>query len=131
MKQEIRAAIDVAASHRAAHIMKQDPTSKVTYSLDDITPRAVVQVVKEGKVIWLEFVESAETAGKPDNMEDYVSCAGQLGGLTIHFPESNYSKDIALTIFNDIAGRIKGSGINEFKLSGYIYDNIGSFKKVR
>ena len=132
MKQVTRASVDTAASHRKAHLLKEDPGSKVSYVMDDSVPRALIEVFRRDKLAALEFVESVDTAGKQDNMEDYRAAAMEFGVIIIHFPEANYTRDIALTIFNDILGRLKAMGAGpNLDLHGFVYAENGTFKKVR
>jgi hypothetical protein len=65
-------------------------------------------------------------------MEDYVFAANEFGSVTFCLPEANYTRDIAATVLADLQGRIKQSGAKgDFRFSGYIYDAMGTFKKVR
>ncbi len=122
--------VENAASRRAAQLKKQDPSLEVTYAMDENYPRAVIKIMKEKKVTWLEFVESASTVGDMANLEDYAFCAQEFGGLTLHFPESLYPREIAATIFADIKERIKSAGYPDAKLTGYVYDDQGGLKKA-
>jgi hypothetical protein len=132
MKQVTRASVDTAASHRKAQLLKQNPDSRVSYIMDDAVPRALIEVFKQDKLSALEFVESVDTVGKQDNMEDYRAATMEFGLVTIHFPEAIYSRDIALTIFNDILSRLKAMGAGlDTDLHGFVYAENGTFKKVR
>jgi hypothetical protein len=131
MKQASRAMIDNAASHRSAILKKQDPSVTVTVVLDDTVPRAMIEIAKEGKIVGLEFVESAETAGRVENTEDYVATASQFGSVTIHFPEDKFPRDIALTIFNDLEGKVRAASGPEARLYGFVYQDNGTFKKTK
>lgn len=75
MKQVTRASVDTAASHRKAQLLKLDPGSMVSYIMDDAVPRALIEVFKQDKLAALEFVESVDTVGRQDNMEDYKAAA--------------------------------------------------------
>ena len=130
MKQETKALVENAASRRVAALKKQDPTTEVTYQIDESFPRAVIKIKKEGKVTWLEFIESASTVGDASNLEDYAFCAEQFGGLTLLFPESLYPREIAATIFEDIRKRIAQAGFPQVRLIGLVYDDLGSTKKA-
>lgn len=131
MKQEVRAFLGMVGERRAAHISKADPSAKATYVVDDSTPRAVVKVEKEGRATALEFIETAETAAIPSNMEDYVFAANEVGTVGVALPESGYSRDIAAIILKDLESRIMSSGaVGRPKFNGYLYDGTGNFKKV-
>ncbi len=130
MKQETKALVENAASRRMAQLRKQDPSLDVSYTMDENYPRAVIKLMRDKKVTWLEFVESAGTVGDASNLEDYAFCAQEFGGLTLHFPEALYPRDIAATIFSDIRERIAGAGYPEVKLAGYVYDDMGNLKKA-
>ena len=130
MKQEAKALVENAASRRIAQLRKQDPSLEVSYTMDENFPRAVIKLMKEKKVTWLEFVESSVTVGDASNLEDYAFCAQEFGGLTLLFPESLYPRDIAATIFNDIKERIGGAGYPEVELNGYVYDDLGNLKRA-
>jgi hypothetical protein len=132
MKQEVKAFLDTAAGRRAAQLSKQDPQAKASYVLDDQSPRAVVKAEKEGHIVAFEFLETAETAAVQANMEDYVFAANEFGSVTVCLPEANYSREIAATVLGDLEKRIKqGGATRDFKFAGFIYDAMGSFKKVR
>jgi hypothetical protein len=132
MKQEVKAFLDTAAGRRAAQLQKQDPEVHVSYVLDDMVPRAVVKVEKDGHIVAFEFLETAETAAVQANMEDYVFAANELGTVTVCLPEANYSREIAATVLTDLQGRIrKGGATGDFRFSGYTYDAMGNFKKVK
>lgn len=132
MKQEIKAFLDTAAGRRAAQLRKQDPEVNASYFLDDLAPRAVVKAEKDGRVVAFEFLETADTAAVQANMEDYVFAANEFGAVTVCLPEASYPREIAATVLADLEGRIRRSGAQgEFLFSGYVYDAMGSFKKVK
>lgn len=132
MKQEVKAYLDTVAGRRAAQLQKQDPSSKASYVVDDQMPRAVVKAEKDGRITAFEFIETADTVGTPSNMEDYVFAANEFGTLTVSIPEGAYSRDIAHTVLTDLQGRIKQSGARGgFSFSGYVYDSMGNFKKLK
>lgn len=131
MKQEVRALLDTMASRRSAQLKKQDLSAVITHMVDDTLPRAVVKIMNGDEIKWLEFIESADTLANPSIFDDYVYSAQQFGGLTIHVPEANYPREVALTILNDVISRLKAAGVEgDIKLMGYTYDNVG-FKKIR
>jgi hypothetical protein len=131
MKQAVRAMVDNAASHRAAILRKQDPALRVKYILDDTVPRAMIELIRDEKIVGLEFVESPETAGRVENTEDYVDAATQFGSVTVHFPEEKFPRDIALTIFNDLEGKIRAVAGPGARLLGFVYQDNGTFKKTK
>ncbi len=132
MKQEIRAFLDTMAQRRSVQLRKQDPSAIVTYMVDDVSPRAVIKVANGEETKWLEFLESADTLANPSIFDDYVYSAQQFRTITIHVPEANYTREVALTILNDVLVRLKGAGVEgDIKMVGYLYDNIGTFKKIK
>lgn len=132
MKQQEKAVLDTVARRRAAQLQKLDPSVKASYVLDDVLPRAVVKAEKDGKIMEFEFLESADTAGEVANLEDYVFAANEFGTVTVHLPEEKYRKDLAASILGTIQESVRTSGAKgEFRFTGYVYDAMGSFKKVR
>lgn len=131
MKQEVKAFLDMVAHRRAVQLAKQDPTVTTSHVVDDRSPRAVVKAEREGRIVAFEFIETAETAALHSNLEDYVYVANEFGGLAVALPETHYTRDIALTVLNDLRGRMKKGGADrEFLFSGFLYDGMGSFKKI-
>ena len=131
MKQEVKAFLATVAERRASHIQKNDPMVKATPVVDDSSPRAVVKVEKNGKVVAFEFIETAQTAAVHSNLEDYVFAANEFGTVSVALPESDYSRDIAATILKDLRGRmVTGGAVGDTAFQGYLYDPMGNFKKV-
>lgn len=131
MKQEVKAFLDMVAGRRATQLQKQDPALKAIHLVDDHSPRALVKAEKEGHITAFEFIETTETAALHSNVEDYVYAANEFGSLTVALPEKDYARDIALTVLNDLRGRIKKAGATgEFRFSGFLYDEMGNFKKI-
>jgi hypothetical protein len=131
VKQETKAFLEMVAGRRAAQLEKQDPTVRALHVVDEHSPRAVVKTERQGKVVAFEFIETAETAALQCNMEDYVFVANEFGDVTVALPASSYARDIAATVLTDLKGRIRRSGaIGEFRFSGYLYDEMGNFKKL-
>jgi hypothetical protein len=86
-------------------------------------------VLEGGQLLEMEFVESAETAGRSDYLEDYVEVAKALGSLTILFPEAKYPREMAQPIFESILAHVRlHSG--DFTFNGYVYDERGALKKA-
>lgn len=131
MKQEVKALLDTVAGRRAAYLAKQDSTVRTSYVVDDRAPRAVVKAEKDGSIVAFEFIETRETAAVHSNLEDYVFVANEFGELGVALPETHYARDIALTVLNDLRGRIrKGGATGDFRFHGYLYDDLGNFKKL-
>jgi len=131
VKQETKAFLDMVAGRRAAQMVRQDPTVVASHVVDEHSPRAVVKAERQGKVVAFEFIETAETAALHCNMEDYVFVSNEFGGLAVALPESDYARDIAVTVLTDLKGRIQRSGaVGDFRFSGYLYDGMGNFKKL-
>lgn len=131
MKQEVKAYLDTVAGRRAQQLQKQDPSVKANHTLDDQAPRAVVKAEKDGRVIAFEFIETPQTAAVHANLEDYVFAANEFGTVGVALPETDYAPAIAVTILNDLRGRIAKSGATrEFSFAGYLYDGMGNFRRL-
>jgi hypothetical protein len=130
MRQETKAFLGIVCSKRSEALRKKYPQAQVEASVDDSGMRAAVQVIQDGKLEQMEFIESAETAGRPDYLEDYVEVARALGSLTILFPESRYPREMALPIFESILAHVRQNA-GEVVFAGYVYDERGAIKKAR
>ncbi len=131
MKQETKAFLDMVAGRRAAQMAKQDPTVVASHVVDEHSPRAVVKAERQGKVVAFEFIETSETAALHCNMEDYVFVVNEFGAVAVALPESDYARNIAVSLLTDLKGRIqKGGARGDFGFSGYLYDEMGNFKKL-
>ncbi|MBI0584551.1 MAG: hypothetical protein ISF22_10050 [Methanomassiliicoccus sp.] len=131
MKQEVKAFLDMVGGRRVAIVQKQDPEVKANHVVDDQSPRAVVKVEKNGKVVAFEFVETVQTAAVHANLEDYVFAANEFGTVSVALPASDYAPGIAVNILTDLKGRIRKSGATgEFLFTGYLYDDMGGFRKL-
>ncbi len=99
--------------------------------MDQDVPRAAVTVIIDGHPAWMEFVESRDTAGKEDMLDDYIFCAQQFSMVVILFPEDGFpTRDFAHTVMNDIFQKVKAVTSEDIKFSGYLYDSVATFKKV-
>jgi hypothetical protein len=130
MRQETKAFLGIVSGKRCEALKKKHPDAQVEASIDESGMRAAVQVLKDGELLEMEFIESAETAGRPDYLEDYVEVARAIGSLSILFPESKYPREMAQPIFESIIAHVRLHA-GDFAFHGYVYDERGAVKKAR
>jgi hypothetical protein len=131
MRQETRALMGMVGQHRIAQITKQDPAAVCECVVDDSGMRAVIKISSSGQISAIEFIESEGTAGKVENMEDYVSIVSDIPSLGIMFPEAKYPRDMAGAIYQSIVAEVKKRAGKDFRFSGFVYDDMGNVKPVR
>jgi hypothetical protein len=129
MRQETKAFLGIVANKRCEALRKKHPQAQVEVAIDDSGMRAAVSVTENDQLLDMEFVESAETAGRPDYLEDYVEVARALGSLTILFPESKYPREMAQPIFQSILQHVQLQA-GSFAFNGFVYDEKGVLKKA-
>jgi hypothetical protein len=129
MRQETKAFLGIVANKRCEALRKKHPQAQVGAAIDDSGMRAAVSVTEGERLLDMEFVESADTAGRSENLEDYVEVARALGSLTILFPEAKYPREMAQPIFQSILGHVRPQA-GEFAFNGYVYDERGVIKKA-
>ncbi|MEI6797135.1 MAG: hypothetical protein WCK39_09760 [Methanomassiliicoccales archaeon] len=129
MRQETKAFLGIVANKRCEALRKKHPQAQVVAAIDDSGMRAAVSVTEGEQLLYMEFIESAETAGRPDYLEDYVEVARALGSLTILFPEAKYIREMAQPIFQSILAHVRLQA-GDFAFNGYIYDERGALKKA-
>jgi hypothetical protein len=131
MRQETRALMGMVGQHRIAQIAKKDPAAAVECVVDDSGLRGVVKIGVSGQISSMEFIESESTAGKADNIEDYVAVVMGVPTLGIMFPESKFPRDMAAAIFTSIVSEVRKRSGRDFHFNGFVYDDMGNVKPTR
>ena len=131
MRQETRALMGMVGQHRIVQITKKDPAAVCECVVDDSGERAVVRTSISGQISSMEFIESERTAGKVENMEDYVAVVTEVPTLGIMFPESRFPRDMAAAIFGSIVAEVRTRSGKDFKFNGFVYDDMGNVKPTK
>jgi hypothetical protein len=131
MRQETRALIGMAGQHRIAQIAKKDPAAACECVVDDSGERGVVRTSFSGLISSMEFIESDRTAGKIENIEDYVAVVESIPNLGIMFPESRFPRDMAATIFTSIVAEVRKRSVKDFHFNGFVYDDKGNVRPTK
>jgi len=130
MREEISAFIEMVANRRSAQIMKVIPDVEVKLAMDDSGLRCALQVLKNGELLSLEFIESESTAGQLKYFDDYIDVGKSLGALVLLFPESKFSRNMASGIYQSILKEVLSKAEREVSFQGFVYDDRGNLKKV-
>ena len=130
MREEISAFIEMVANRRSAQIMKVIPDVEVKLAMDDSGLRCALQVLKNGELLSLEFIESESTAGQLKYFDDYIDVGKSLGALVLLFPESKFSRNMASGIYQSILKEVRSKAEREVSFQGFVYDDRGNLKKV-
>jgi len=130
MRQQTKVFLEMAAKKRTEHIMKETPDAETRLAMDDSGLRCALQVFSNGELTRLEFIESESTAGQARYFDDYFDVASSIGTLVVHFPVSKYSRDMASAVYQSIMGEVRKRTDREVSFQGFVYDDIGNFKKV-
>jgi hypothetical protein len=131
MRQETKVLMGMVGQHRIAQIAKKDPAAVCECTVDDSGERAVVKISDSGQVVSMEFVESERTAGKVENIEDYVAVVSEIPTLGIMFPESRFPRDMAAAIFSSIVTEVRKRAGKDFQFHGFVYDDMGNVKPTK
>lgn len=131
MRQETRALMGMVGQHRIAQIAKKDPAAVCDCTVDDSGERGVVKISNSGQVVSMEFIESDRTAGKVENIEDYVAVVNDIPTLGIMFPESRFPRDLAAAIFSSIVTEVRKRAGKDFRFNGFVYDDMGNVKPTK
>ena len=121
----------MVGQHRIAQIMKKDPAGVCECVVDDSGERGMVRIGVSGQITSMEFIESEHSAGRVENMEDYVAVVNDIPALGIMFPESRFPRDVAATIFQSIVTEVKVRSGKDFDFKGFVYDDMGNVKPTR
>lgn len=130
MREETKVVLEMVARKRAEKIKEASPGLETQLTMDDSGLRAALQVLKDGELVRLEFIESTLTAGKQAHFPDYLEVARGIGSLGILFPESKFSRDLASSIFQSVLKEARQGTDREITLLGFVYDDKGNIKKV-
>ncbi|MGD0818066.1 MAG: hypothetical protein ABR986_06650 [Methanomassiliicoccales archaeon] len=131
MRQETKVLMGMVGQHRIAQIAKKDPAAVCECVVDDSGERGVVRTNVSGQIVSMEFIESEHTAGKVENIEDYVAVVTDIPTLGIMFPESRFPRDMAAAIFQSILAEVKKRAGKDFHFNGFVYDDMGNVKPTR
>ncbi|HEY3420860.1 MAG TPA: hypothetical protein VGK23_09935 [Methanomassiliicoccales archaeon] len=131
MRQETRALMGMVGQHRIAQMAKKDPAAVCECVVDDSGLRGVVKISVSGQISSMEFIESESTAGKADNIEDYVAVVMDVPTLGIMFPESKFPRDMAAAIFTSIVSEVRKRSGKDFRFNGFVYDDMGNVKPTK
>ena len=131
MRQETRALMGIVGQHRIAQITKKDPTAACEFVEEESGERGVVRTSLSGQTVAMEFIESDRTAGKVENIEDYVAVVTDIPTLGIMFPESRFPRDVAAAIYGSIVAEVKKRAGKDFHFDGFVYDDKGNVKPTK
>ena len=130
MREETKVFLEMVARNRSERLREASPELQTHLTMDDSGLRCALQVLKDGELVRLEFIESATTAGKQAQFGDYVEVAMNVGSLAIMFPEAKFSRDMASSIYQSILKEARQRTDREFSFLGCVYDDRGNIKKV-
>ncbi|NLX48261.1 MAG: hypothetical protein GXY70_08880 [Euryarchaeota archaeon] len=130
MREETKVFLEMVARKRSEKIREASPELQTQLTMDDSGLRCALQVLKDGRLERLEFIESVTTAGKQVHFGDYVEVARDVGSLAIMFPEAKFSRDMASSIYQSILKEARQRTDREFSFLGFVYDDRGNIKKV-
>lgn len=130
MRQQVKVMLEMLAKRRSEHIAQSDQTLTAKLAMDDSGLRCALQVFRGEELERLEFIESDATAGQARFYDDYIEVAGSTGALVLHFPESKYSRDMAMAVYQSILAEVRKRTGREVTFQGFVYDDKGNFKRT-
>jgi len=130
MREETKVFLEMVARKRAERIREVSPGVETQLTMDDSGLRCALQVLQNGELVRLEFIESATTAGKQAHFGDYIEVGRGVGSFAIIFPESKYPRDLASSIYQSILKEVRQGAEREVSFLGFVYDDRGNIKKV-
>lgn len=130
MRASTRVFLETVAKKRMGAINEESPDLSVEMAMDDSGLRCAIQVTRDGELVRLEFIESALTAGKQAQFDDYLEVASSIGSLVIIFPESKFSRDMASNIYQSVLKEARQRTDREISFLGFVYDERLNLKKV-
>ena len=130
MREETKVFLEMVARKRSEKIREASPELQTQLTMDDSGLRGALQVLKDGGLERLEFIESATTAGKQVHFGDYIEVARDVGSLAIMFPEAKFSRDMASSIYQSILKEARQRTDRDISFLGFVYDDRGNIKKV-
>jgi len=123
--------MEMVGKHRIGQVMKKDPSAACESVVDDSGERGVVKISVAGQISSMEFIESENTAGKAENIEDYVAVVTDIPTLGIMFPEFKFPRDMAAAIFQSIVSEVRIRVGKDFHFNGFVYDDMGNAKPTK
>jgi hypothetical protein len=130
MREETKVFLEMVAGKRSEKIREASPGLETQLTMDDSGLRCALQVLQNGELVRLEFIESANTAGKQVHFHDYVEVARSIGSLAIMFPEAKFSRDMASSIYQSILKEARQGTDREISFLGFVYDDRANIKRV-
>jgi hypothetical protein len=130
MREQSKVIIEMVGKKRSEQILKATPEFETNLAMDESGLRGALQVMKEGELIRLEFIESEETAGQVRYFDDYIEVAKSTGNLVLIFPVSKYSRDMASAVYGGIMNEVRKKVENDVTFLGFVFDDLGNIKKV-
>lgn len=131
MRQHTKVQLETIAKKRSEQIGRSSPDLVTQTAFDDSGLRCAVQVLRDGQLVRLEFIESESTAGQGRFYDDYAEVAKGTGALVIMFPESKYPRDLASSIFQGIMSEVRKRAEREVEFQGFVYDDKGNLKPTK
>jgi len=122
--------LEMVARKRSEKIREASPGLETQLTMDDSGLRCALQVLENGELVRLEFIESSLTAGKQTHFPDYIEVARGIGSLAIMFPEAKFSRDLASSIYQSILKEARQGTDRQISFLGFVYDDKGNVKKV-
>ena len=130
MRQQTKVQLEMVAKSRSEQMGRSSPGLEVRTVMDDSGLRCALQVLLEGQLVRLEFIESELTAGQQKFFDDYIEVASNTGHLVLLFPESKYPREIASAIYQGIMAQVRSRSRCQVNFQGFVYDDRGTIKKV-
>lgn len=130
MRASTRVFLETVAKKRIEAIKEESPGTGAEMAMDDSGLRCAIQVIRDGELVRLEFIESATTAGKQAQFDDYIEVAMSIGSLAIIFPESKFSRDMASNIYQSVLKEARQRTDRDIIFLGFVYDERLNLKKV-
>lgn len=130
MRASTRVFLETVAKKRIEAIKEESPGMGAEMAMDDSGLRCAIQVIRDGELVRLEFIESATTAGKQAQFDDYIEVAMSIGSLAIIFPESKFSRDMASSIYQSVLKEARQRTDRDIIFLGFVYDERLNLKKV-
>ena len=122
--------LEMVARKRSEKIREASPGLETQLTMDDSGLRCALQVLENGELVRLEFIESSLTASKQTHFPDYIEVARGIGSLAIMFPEAKFSRDLASSIYQSILKEARQGTDRQISFLGFVYDDKGNVKKV-
>jgi len=123
--------IHVAISVRSSEIRGEMPGAAVAMELQDREPRAILRITRDGKLVRMEFFESAFSADQDRFLEEYVQAARACGEIAILYPALGFPEDYVLRKVVSVFESARIAGVpQEVSVHGYLYDREGRSREI-